>query len=253
MASESLTPVSSPTPLTHGAPIVVALDGPAGSGKSSTARAVASRLGFAHLDTGSWYRVLTWIGLRDEVDPAEASAVDAALARFDRVAEGGLDAERIVVDDPAGAVDVTDEIREPRVSRSVSRYSSLPIVRDHLNATFRRMVAATSRPGAVVEGRDITTVTFPDAQARILLTASVDARAQRRAAQLGATDIDEIAQRIAERDARDAQSADFLTPAEGVTLIDTSDRTLAQVTDLVVDLVNERAQQQRAQQQGAAS
>ncbi|WP_051224072.1 (d)CMP kinase [Pseudoclavibacter soli] len=212
---------------------VVAIDGPAGSGKSSTARAVAARLGFAHLDTGAWYRVLTWIGLRDGVDPADAQVLNSALAHFDQVVASSFGADRITV----GGVDVTEAIRTPEVSQSVSRYSSVPAVRDHLNHAFRHLAATTSAPGLVVEGRDITTVTFPDAAVRILLTASVDARARRRAAQLGSDDVAGIAQRISERDARDLTVVDFANAADGVTLLDTSDLTLDEVTETVADLV----------------
>lgn len=211
---------------------VVAIDGPAGSGKSSTARAVATRLGYAHLDTGAWYRVLTWIGLRRAVEPTDARALNAALDVFDRALAASSGADRLLVD----GIDVTDAIRTPEVSRSVSRYSSVPAVRDHLNRAFRRLAATTAAPGLVVEGRDITTVTFPDAAVRILLTASVEARARRRAAQLGSDDVAGIAQRISERDARDLAVVDFANAADGVTLLDTSDLTLDEVTEAVADL-----------------
>ncbi|KAB1661974.1 (d)CMP kinase [Pseudoclavibacter sp. CFCC 13796] len=221
------------TPAVAPKPVIIALDGPAGSGKSSTAKAVAERLHYAHLDTGAWYRVLTLIALRTEVDPHDEAAVRGLLDAFDQIIAQAFDHSHILI----RGRDVSAAIRTPEVSGAVSRYSQLPIVRDHLNTAFRHLAATTSAPGVVAEGRDITTVTFPQAEVRVLLTASADARARRRAAQIGEADVASIARSISERDARDLSVVDFMRPADGVTLIDTSDLTLEQVTDKVAGLV----------------
>ncbi|MCD7102124.1 (d)CMP kinase [Pseudoclavibacter sp. 13-3] len=221
------------TAATASKPVIIALDGPAGSGKSSTAKALAERLHYAHLDTGAWYRVLTLIALRTEVDPHDEAAVRGLLDAFDPIIAQAFDRPRIVIQ----GHDVSEAIRTPEVSGAVSRYSRLPVVREHLNAAFRHLAATTSAPGVVAEGRDITTVTFPQAEVRVLLTASAEARARRRAAQIGETDVAAIARSISMRDARDLSVVDFIRPADGVTLIDTSDLTLAQVTDTVAGLV----------------
>ncbi|MFU0804354.1 MAG: (d)CMP kinase [Pseudoclavibacter caeni] len=218
-------------------PMIIALDGPAGSGKSSTATGLARRLGWLHLDTGAWYRVTALFGGREDVDPADAVALGRLLDRVDRALAAsdwpGEEPRRVLVD----GEDVTAAIRTPEVSASVSRYSRVPTVRERLNAGFRRLAARTRAPGVVAEGRDITTVTFPDASLRVLLTATPQARARRRAAQLGETDVAGIARDIAERDRRDLAVVDFLTPAAGVVSLDTSELTLGQVIDRIVDML----------------
>lgn len=218
------------------APIVVAVDGPAGSGKSSVSKAAAVALGFAFLDTGAAYRSLTWLGLERGVDLSDAAAVVALLRTFHYTTEvhGSSTAVRVELD--GAPVDVTDAIREPRITAEVSEVARIPEVRVALNEVFRRLIAATDRPGIVVEGRDITTVVAPDAPVRILLTAAEEVRIARRSAELspGAAS---TASQLRERDRRDAQVVDFLTAAPGVTTIDSTELDFGQTVQAVVDLV----------------
>ena len=218
-------------------PIVVAVDGPAGSGKSSVSKAAAVALGFAFLDTGAAYRALTWLGLERGVDLANAPAVVELLDTFHYTTE--VAGSGIVVH--VGDTDVTDAIREPRISAVVSDVARIPEVRVALNHVFRRLIAATDRPGIVVEGRDITTVVAPDAAVRILLTADEDVRIARRSAELspGAAS---TASQLLERDRRDAQVVDFLTAAPGVTTIDSTELDFGQTVQAVVDLVRTTTQ-----------
>ena len=212
-------------------PVVVAIDGPAGSGKSSVSRAAAERLGFALLDTGAAYRALTWLALERGVDLEDVPAVIALLDDFPYRTEGG----RVEV----GGADVTTAIREPRISHVVSQVARVPEVRLALNDAFRRMIAGTERPGIVVEGRDITTVVAPDAEARILLTADEDVRIARRSRELAPQDA-ASAEHLRERDRRDAQVVDFLTAAEGVDTIDSTHLDFEQTVGAVLRLVRER-------------
>jgi cytidylate kinase len=214
------------------APIVVAVDGPAGSGKSSVSKAAAVDLDFAFLDTGAAYRALTWLALERGIDPADAAAVLELLPTFHYTTEV-VRAGTVV---HVGDADVTDAIREPRVSARVSDVARIPEVRVALNDVFRRLIRAAGRPGIVVEGRDITTVVAPDAAVRILLTADEDVRIARRSAELspGAAS---TASQLRERDRRDAQVVDFLTAAPGVTTIDSTELDFGQTVQAVVELV----------------
>ena len=213
-------------------PIVVAVDGPAGSGKSSVSKAASRALGFAFLDTGAAYRALTWLALERGVDTADASGVVALLEDFSY--------DTTVTDDGVvvrvGETDVTHAIREPRVSAVVSDVARVPEVRSALNEAFRRMIRASSAPGIVVEGRDITTVVAPDAEVRILLTADEEVRIARRSAEL-APGAAATAGQLRERDRRDAQVVDFLTAAPGVTTVDSTSLSFAETVDAVVALV----------------
>lgn len=213
--------------------LVVAVDGPAGSGKSSVSRAAARELGFAFLDTGAAYRALTWLALERGVDTADAAAVVALLAGFDYRTELTDTATTVRV----GGVDVTGAIREPRVSAVVSDIARVPEVRVALNDAFRRLIRASDAPGIVVEGRDITTVVAPDAEVRILLTADEAVRIARRSAEL-APGAASTAQQLSERDRRDAQVVDFLTAAPGVTTIDSTHLDFAGTVRAVIDLVH---------------
>ena len=158
----------------------IAIDGPAGSGKSSVSKAVARRLGYGYLDTGAAYRALAWHVLERGADTADAEAVRSAASEFPLSQQLDPDDRRVLV----GGVDVTDAIRDPRVSAAVSGVARVPEVRVQVNEIFRRMVAESAYPAVVVEGRDITTVVAPDAPVRILLTAAPEVRAARRAGEL---------------------------------------------------------------------
>ena len=219
------------------APVVVAIDGPAGSGKSSVSKAAAVELDYAFLDTGAAYRALTWLVLERGIDPADTTAVLGLLPTFHYTTEVVRSGTVVHV---AGA-DVTDAIREPRISAVVSDIARIPEVRTALTEVFRRLITAAGRPGIVVEGRDITTVVAPDAQVRILLTADEDVRIARRSAELspGAAS---TASQLRERDRRDAQVVDFLTAAPGVTTIDSTELNFGQTVQAVVDLVRTTTQ-----------
>jgi cytidylate kinase len=215
-------------------PVVVAVDGPAGSGKSSVSKAASRALGYAYLDTGAAYRALTWVALESGIDPTEVDEVVGLLDDFPYATELGDEGTIVRV----GDIEVTHEIREPRISAVVSDIARIPAVRTALNDAFRRLIAGTSAPGIVVEGRDITTVVAPDAPVRILLTADEAVRIARRSAEL-APDAASTADQLRERDRRDAQVVDFLTAAPGVTTIDSTDLDFAQTVDAVVRLVKD--------------
>ena len=215
-------------------PVVVAVDGPAGSGKSSVSKAASRALGYAYLDTGAAYRALTWVALESGADTADADDVVELLDDFPYATELGDEGTIVRV----GDIDVTHEIREPRVSAVVSDIARIPQVRVALNDAFRRLISATQAPGIVVEGRDITTVVAPDAPVRILLTADEAVRIARRSAEL-APDAASTADQLRERDRRDAQVVDFMTAAPGVTTIDSTDLDFDQTVDAVVRLVRD--------------
>ncbi|HLP23324.1 MAG TPA: (d)CMP kinase [Microbacteriaceae bacterium] len=216
---------------------VVAVDGPAGSGKSSVSRAAAAELGFAFLDTGAAYRALTWLALERGVPllpEADEDAVLALLPGFDyRIGLSPNEPNAVHV----GLTDVTQAIREARVAANVSAVARIAGVRDYLVAMYRRTIADCTMPGIVVEGRDITTVVAPHAEVRVLLTARPEVRAARRAGENGGS-AEAVAVAIAERDSRDLANADFMTPANGVTVLDTSDLSFAESVAALVDLVN---------------
>ncbi|MFC5501427.1 (d)CMP kinase [Lysinimonas soli] len=228
-ADEALSPARTP--------VVVAIDGPAGSGKSSVSKAAAVALGYAFLDTGAAYRALTWLALERGVPPTDAAAIVGLLHDFHYTTEVHGDTTIVRVADGARAsVDVTEAIREPRVTAAVSDIARIAEVRIALNEVFRRLIRRTDRPGIVVEGRDITTVVAPDAEVRILLTAAEEVRIARRSAELspGAAS---TASQLRERDRRDAQVVDFLTAAPGVTTIDSTELDFGQTVQAVVELV----------------
>lgn len=227
------------TPLTASVPVsiddvtVVAIDGPAGSGKSSVSKQVARRLGFGYLDTGAAYRALAWHVLAHDADTSDAASVLDVLGDFDFSIS--LDPDDYWV--RVGDTDITEAIREPRVTDAVSGVARVPAVRQSVTALFRRLVAQSGRPGVVVEGRDITTVVAPDAPVRILLTAAPDVRAARRSAELSGHDAAVVADALHRRDAQDSTVVDFLTAAPGVDVIDSSDLDFEQTVDAVLDVV----------------
>jgi cytidylate kinase len=221
------------SPPTHWNRIVVAIDGPAGSGKSSVSRAAARSLGYEFLDTGAGYRALAWLALERSIDLDDAEQVVALLGSFDYAISTDPDDVRVRVDH----TDVTAAIREPRVSGAVSAIARVPEVRVHLNTMFRELLAADGKPGIVAEGRDITTVVAPDAPVRILLTADERARLARRAGELEGQSEADLARQVLERDRRDSQVVDFLNAAEGVTTLDSTHLTFGETVDAVVSLI----------------
>lgn len=230
------------------APLLVAIDGPAGSGKSSVSRVAAARLGFGILDTGAAYRSLAWACLETGTDLDDEAAVLGLLGswRYSITLVGEQRVEVVLAAGSSAAHDITSAIREHAVSGQVSRVSKHPEVRERLNAMFRDIVADSGLPGVVIEGRDVTTVIAPDAPVRILMTASAEVRAQRRAGELDGLSHEQVLADIAARDAKDALVVDFFTPAPGVTLVDTSDLDFEQSVQAVVDIV--RAAQDAAEE-----
>ncbi|MET3466586.1 cytidylate kinase [Microbacterium sp. 1262] len=214
-------------------PVTVAIDGPAGSGKSSVSKQAARVLGYGFLDTGAAYRALAWRVLERDDDTADADAVVRALDGFDYAISLDPDDHWVRV----GDVFVTDEIREPRVSAAVSGVARVPEVRERVNVLFRALVAASGSAGVIVEGRDITTVVFPDAPVRILLTASPEVRAARRSAELTGEDAAAVAEALHRRDASDSKVVDFLTAAPGVVVVDSTELDFDRTVDAVIDVV----------------
>ncbi|KJL42584.1 (d)CMP kinase [Microbacterium trichothecenolyticum] len=214
-------------------PVVVAIDGPAGSGKSSVSKQVARRLGYGYLDTGAAYRALAWHALERGIDTSDAASVLDVSGDFDYAISLDPDAYWVRV----GASDVTDAIREPRVADAVSGVARVPAVRESVNALFRALVARSGRPGVVVEGRDITTVVAPDAPVRILLTAAPEIRAARRSAELTTQDAATVAAALHQRDASDSAVVDFLTAAPGVEVVDSTPLDFDQTVDAVLGVI----------------
>jgi cytidylate kinase len=206
---------------------VIAIDGPAGSGKSTVARAVASRLGLHYLDTGAMYRSVAFAAMRRGVDPDDADAV-ARLAR-----DMTLEVADVVTVD---GVDATIEIRSPEVTRAVSTVAANPEVRRELVARQREW--ARAHDGGVIEGRDIGTVVFPDAAVKIYLTAEDSERAARRSKEVLDMHYDQVAADIARRDHADStRSASPLSVADDAVRLDTTSRPIDQVVDDVLGLV----------------
>jgi cytidylate kinase len=211
--------------------LIIAIDGPSGAGKGTIARAVASRLGYRHVDTGAMYRALAWKGLRESIDLADEAAVAALAQRvaFD-VGDGrvGVDGE-----------DVARAIRTPEIDLAASIVARQPRVREALIARQRALGA---QGGVVMEGRDIGTVVFPRAQVKIYLDASPEERARRRATDpahasgTGAAAIPEVAVALAERDRLDrTRTASPLTIAEDAVVIDTTALSIEDAVERVME------------------
>ena len=222
------------------APLVVAVDGPSGSGKSSVSKAVARRLGAAYLDTGAMYRAVAWHCLNEGVDLADAEAVAVAAVAMDLDQSTDPDVEAVRV----GGTDVTEAIRGPEVTDTVSTVAVVIPVREELHRRQRAAIAAAGR--MVAEGRDITTVVAPDAHARVLLTASEAVRTARRSGQLAAAgetgvDAGTLHRQVAGRDARDATVSTFDRPADGVALVDSTELDFEQTVAAVLAAVEDQA------------
>ena len=218
--------------------IVVAIDGPAGAGKSTIAKLVAEKLGYAYIDTGAMYRSVAWKFL--QTGNAFEEGFISQLAQT-MVIEFKPEASvnRVFVD----SVEVTAAIRSTEVTAIVSKVAAIGAVREAMVAQQRRMGEAG---GVLMDGRDIGTVVFPNAQLKVFLTASVEERALRRYKELVAkgekVDLAQLQKDIASRDKQDSERAiSPLRQAEDALLLDTSDMNIEQVTDKILQLVQERA------------
>ncbi len=207
---------------------VIAIDGPAGSGKSTVAKAVADRLDLDYLDTGAMYRAVAFAAMRRGIDPADVEPV-SRLAR-----DLELDvATKVTVD----GVDATIEIRSPEVTRAVSSVAAMPAVRTELVRRQREWVEAHG--GGVVEGRDIGTVVFPKADLKVYLTAADGERASRRSREMLDLHYDEVAADIARRDHVDStRAASPLAVADDAVCLDTTGQSIEQVVESVVALAD---------------
>jgi len=209
---------------------VIAIDGPAGAGKSTIARALAARLGLQYLDTGAMYRAVTVAAARRGIEPSDVDRVALLAREVDiEVVDG-----RVSVD----GIDATDAIRSAETTAAVSAVAANSGVRAELRARQREW--AVERGGGVVEGRDIGSVVFPDADLKLFLTASPRTRAERRVAESGG-DVDEIERAIARRDHLDSTRDDSpLTEASGSVVVDTTGLGIDEVLECIIGLMEER-------------
>lgn len=223
--------------------IVVAIDGPAGSGKSSVSRAVAARLGLSYLDTGAMYRALTWAAVHAGLDPDDPEVIGEWITGpHAPVIRSHTDPHNPTIE--VDGVDVSAPIRSQEVTDNVSAVSAVPRIRTFL-VELQRAEAAGATAGIVLEGRDIGSVVLPDADVKVFLTADPTVRAQRRAAETSReTDAALIAatqESLQSRDTKDSTRAvSPLTRADGAVEVDTSDLSFDEVVDVIVGLIGDR-------------
>jgi cytidylate kinase len=212
--------------------IVIAIDGPAGAGKSTIAKALAAKLRVRYLDTGAMYRAVTFAAMNSGID----------LSNQDLVAELTRDSKMLLTDESVviNGLDATSAIRSSEVTAAVSAVAANSEVRTELRERQRQWIA--DHNGGVVEGRDIGSVVFPDATLKVYLTASPTVRAKRRVAQSGGN-VEEIAAAIASRDLQDSSRSDSpLTQTDDAITIDTSDRSIDEVVAQLVEMANRRSE-----------
>jgi len=234
--------------------MIIAIDGPAGSGKSTVAKLVARELGFAYLDTGAMYRAVGWRALELGLELTDEAAV-ARIAQTEAIEFGYEPGEPLPSKVMIGGRDVTRQIRTPEADKAVTPTSALPAVREALTAQ-QRVIGRSA--DTVMEGRDIGTVVFPDAELKVFLTASPEERAARRvkqnvekglgAADPAATDYRAILADIVRRDEADSTRATApLKPAADSVALDTTGLAIDEVTARIVELARERAAHDPAQ------
>ena len=217
----------------HSTQAVVAIDGPSGSGKSTVSKEIARRLDLGYLDTGAMYRAVAWWAVHSGIDLGDGHAVVEAARTAPIEVSTDPDQQQVRVD----GQDVTAAIRSTAVTGAVSSVSTIPAAREILVQRQREMIEASGRR-IVAEGRDITTVVAPDADVRVLLTASEAARLSRRGAQLGSSQSKEaLAAQVTGRDAKDSKLVNFTDAADGVTHLDSSELSIEQTVTAVMDLV----------------
>jgi cytidylate kinase len=217
----------------HG--LVVAVDGPGGSGKSTVAREIARRLGLRYLDTGAMYRAVTQLALEQRVDIEDGAAVAELAERAVLIVGTDPDAPTIMV----GEARVDEQIRTRAVTNAVSAVAAVPAVRRRLVAQQRQIIAdSMDAGGIVVEGRDIGSVVAPQAPVKVFLTASTEVRALRRSQQLGERGVDDVARTLAELDRRDildsTRTTDPLTPSHDAIVLDSTGLSVVDVVDIVL-------------------
>ena len=218
--------------------LILAVDGPSGTGKSTTCRALAKQLDAKYIDTGAMYRVATLAVLRQGVDPADKEAVISATANLPLEVSDDPDSTQVLFD----GADVSRVIREDEVTQNVSAVSAIPEVRENLVALQRTLAQRAHR--AIVEGRDIGTVVLADAPAKAFMTASAEVRAQRRHGQNEkagiASDFESVLADVQRRDAADSSRATSpLRPADDATIVDTSDMSPEDVVQTLINVVKE--------------
>jgi CMP/dCMP kinase len=208
--------------------MIVAIDGPAGSGKSTVASTLARRLGFRYLDTGAMYRALAWVARRDGTEVADGASL-AALAREHPVSFG--ENGTVEVD----GEDVTAAIREAQIDRLVPTVARHPAVREVMRDRQRALAVGGD---SVIEGRDIGSVVVPDAEVKVFLQAAPEERARRRSAERPGVDVEALAADLSARDEHDAVNT---RPAADAVLLDTTDLTIDEVVDRIAELVEARS------------
>jgi cytidylate kinase len=215
--------------------LIVAIDGPAGAGKSTLARALAAALGYTYIDSGAMYRVVGLAARERAIDPDDAPALAALIDGLDFTLRPDPAGQRVLL---AGR-DVTEALRTPAAGEWASRVAAIPEVRSHLVA--RQRLLGTGG-GFVMDGRDIGTVVFPSAQCKFFVTASPAERARRRVRELGAGDLVAIREQIEARDQRDTERAHSpLRPAPDAEIVDTTDLTAEEAVARLLKRVLERA------------
>lgn len=218
--------------------IAVAVDGPAGAGKSSISKIVAKKLGYLYIDTGAMYRSVTWAVLHNHIDVNNHTAVEALLPELDLTMEASDDSCKVFI---AGQ-DVTDFIRTPQVNNAVSIVASYKGVRQYLVERQRLMAEAG---GVILDGRDIGSVVLPNAELKIYLTASVEARAMRRYLEVKGTvneqTLEDIKESVMQRDDMDKNRKESpLIQVEDAVLVDSSEMTFDETVERILHLVQER-------------
>lgn len=218
--------------------IAVAVDGPAGAGKSSISKIVAKKLGYLYIDTGAMYRSVTWAVLHNHIDVNNQKAVEALLPELDLTMEASDDSCKVFI---AGH-DVTDFIRTPQVNNAVSIVASYKGVRQYLVERQRLMAEAG---GVILDGRDIGSVVLPNAELKIYLTASVEARAMRRYLEVKGTvneqTLEDIKDSVMQRDDMDKNRKESpLIQVEDAVLVDSSEMTFDETVEHILHLVQER-------------
>ncbi|MEQ9999835.1 (d)CMP kinase [Corynebacterium sp. KPL4015] len=218
--------------------LILAVDGPSGTGKSTTCRALAKQLDAKYIDTGAMYRVATLAVLRQGVDPADKEAVISATANLPLEVSDDPDSTQVLFD----GADVSRVIRGDEVTQNVSAVSAIPEVRENLVSLQRTLAQRAHR--AIVEGRDIGTVVLADAPAKAFMTASAEVRAQRRHDQNEkagiASDFESVLADVQRRDAADSSRATSpLRPADDATIVDTSDMSPEDVVQALINVVKE--------------